>query len=163
MTNSLLPSVFGTDAKTPPAFHSLHKEIDRVFNEFRDVFPSFNRDEPLDRHAQIVPRIDVSETDGAIEIAAELPGVEDDDIEVSVAGNVLTLKGEKSSNREESESDYKVVERSYGSFSRTLPFSFDIDPKKVTAKFDNGVLNITVEKPPEAAEKTQKIEISKAA
>ena len=125
MKTSLLPSVFGNGEKTPLAFRSLHNEIDRVFNEFRDVFPSFNTEDESVGNGQIVPKIDVSETGKIVKVAAELPGVDDGDIDVSVAGNVLTLKGEKATSREENEKDFKLVERSYGSFSRTLPFSFE--------------------------------------
>lgn len=163
MTDSLLPSVFGSGSKSPLAFQSLHKEIDRVFDEFRSVFPGFAKDDALDGNGQLIPKLDVKETDKEVTIAAELPGVDEKDVDVSVVGNVLTLKGEKSSKREEDEKDYKLVERSYGSFSRTLPFSFDIDSDAVSAKFDKGVLNITVKKPPELAAKPKKIKISKAA
>ena len=162
MTNSLLPSVFGDGTKTPPAFQSLHKEIDRVFDEFRGFFPGFKEMEPFDADGNIVPKLDVCETDTEVEITAELPGVEEKDLDVTVAGNVLTLKGQKSSKHEKEEKDYKLVERSYGSFARTLPFAFDIDSKDVSAKFADGVLQITIKKPPEVQEKAQKIKISKA-
>ena len=163
MTNSLLPSVFGNGAKTPPAFQSLQKEIDRVFDEFQGVFPGFKKMEPIDTDGNIVPKLDVSETDQEVEITAELPGVEEKDLDIAVAGNVLTLKGEKFAKHEKEEKDYKLVERSYGSFARTLPFAFDINPKDVSAKFTDGVLKISIKKPPELKEKTQKIKISKAA
>ena len=163
MTNSLLPSLFGNGGKTPVAFQSLHKEIDRVFDEFRDIFPGNRNGEATDQNGNIIPKLDVSETDDEVKIAAELPGVEEKDIDISVSGNLLTLKGEKSSKREESEKDYKLIERSYGSFVRTLPFSFDMDSKQVSAKLADGVLNITIKKPAEVKEKTQKIKISKSA
>ncbi|MFD0914836.1 Hsp20 family protein [Pseudahrensia aquimaris] len=162
MTHSPLPSVFGTGAKPSLGINSLHKEIERVFDEFRSAIPSFNNDESLDGTGKIVPKIDIRETDDSVVFSAELPGVAEKDIDVSVSGNVLTLTGEKSSHREENEKDYKLVERSYGSFARSFPLAFDIDADSVSAKFDNGVLDIAVKKPAEIAPKTKSIKISKA-
>lgn len=161
MTRSFLPSLFGNDKADTPAFHSLHKEIDRVFDEFKGLVPRFESGRLTDFNGQIVPRLDVSETDKAVEITAELPGVGEDDIDISVSSNILTLKGEKSAQKEEKEKDFHVVERSYGKFARTIPLSFDINPDDVDAKFADGVLAITVTKPPEIASKTRKIAISR--
>jgi HSP20 family protein len=110
------------------------------------------------------PKIDVAETKDAIEVTAELPGVDEKDLDLTLADGVLTVRGEKKSAREEQDKDknWHVVERSYGSFSRTIPLPFDPDPAKVEAKFDKGVLHIHVPKPAEVAKKQQKIEIKKA-
>lgn len=162
MSGSLLPSAVESRAETQPLFKSLHKEIDRVFDEFRNIFPTSDMD-TKDPDKFIVVNTDVRETDELVEMSMELPGVEEKDLDISVAGNVLTIKGEKSSDHEETEKDYKLMERKYGSFVRTLPFSFDIDEKKVSADFENGVLKVTVKKPPEAVKKSKKINISKTA
>lgn len=161
MTRSFLPSLFGNDKSDTPAFHSLHKEIDRVFDEFKGLVPRFDSGRLTDFNGQIVPRLDVSETDETVEITAELPGVGEDDVDISVSSNVLTLKGEKSAQKEEKEKDFHVVERSYGKFARTIPLSFDINPDDVDAKFTDGVLAITITKPPEIASKTRKIAINR--
>jgi HSP20 family protein len=109
------------------------------------------------------PKIDVGETKDAIEVTAELPGVDEKDLDLTLADGVLTVRGEKKSAREEQDKDknWHVVERSYGSFSRTIPLPFDPDPAKVEAKFDKGVLHIHLPKPAEVAKKQQKIEIKK--
>jgi HSP20 family protein len=112
------------------------------------------------------PKIDVAESKDAIEVTAELPGVDEKDLDVTLANGMLTVRGEKKTERDEQDKDknknWHVVERSYGSFSRAIPLPFDPDPAKVEAKFDKGVLHIHLPKPAEVAKKQQKIEIKKA-
>jgi HSP20 family protein len=110
------------------------------------------------------PKIDVAESKDAIDVTAELPGVDEKDVDVTLADGILTVRGEKKTGRDEQDKDknWHVVERSYGSFSRTIPLPFDPDPAKVEAKFDKGVLHVHLPKPAEVAKKQQKIEIKKA-
>ena len=99
-----------------------------------------------------------------IDVTAELPGVDEKDLDVTLANGMLTVRGEKRTERDEEDKDknWHVVERSYGSFSRAIPLPFDPDPAKVEAEFDKGVLHIHLPKPAEVAQKQQKIEIKKA-
>ena len=97
-----------------------------------------------------------------IEIAAELPGVADNDVEVSLSDGVLTIKGEKKTKKEDQDKGYHLMERSYGSFLRSLAIPHDVDPDKVSASFDDGVLKVTLQKPPAAQSKTKKISLKKA-
>lgn len=160
MASSFLPTLLGkTDS---PIFQSLQKEIDRVFDEFRELTPWNDGEIFAKSNGKLMLKIDVAETDTEVEITAELPGVKLDDLDIAVTENILTIKGEKSSEHEREEKDYHLVERSYGSFSRSIPLSFDIDPKVVKADFANGILTIKIGKSPEVAAKTQKIKISKA-
>ena len=110
------------------------------------------------------PKIDIVESKDAIDLTAELPGVEEKDVDVTLADGMLTIRGEKKTERDERDKDknWHVVERSYGSFSRAIPLPFDPDPAKVEAKFDKGVLHTHLPKPAEMAKKQQKIEIKKA-
>ncbi|MDH3662676.1 MAG: Hsp20/alpha crystallin family protein [Alphaproteobacteria bacterium] len=108
-----------------------------------------------------MPQIDVSETDADVTIEAELPGVDEKDIDVTLTDNLLTIKGEKKQEKEEKNKDYHLTERSYGSFSRSMTLPFDADPKKIRAKFDAGVLKITLPKPAEVKAKVKKIAIGK--
>jgi len=110
------------------------------------------------------PKVDIAESKDAIEVTAELPGVDEKDLDVTLADGMLTVRGEKKSARDEQDKDknWHVVERSYGSFSRAIPLPFDPDLTKVEAKFDKGVLHIHLPKPAEVAKKQQKIEIKKA-
>jgi HSP20 family protein len=131
-------------------FSSLRKEVDRVFEDFGRG-PAFQL---------ATPRINVAETDGAIEVEAELPGVDEKDVEVVVERDVLTIKGEKKFEREEKKKNYHVQERAYGSFARSLALPFEPDAKTVKATFDKGVLRITLPKTASIKEKTSKIPIS---
>jgi HSP20 family protein len=109
------------------------------------------------------PKIDIAESKDAIDVTAELPGVDEKDLDVTLANGVLTIRGEKKTERDEQDKDknWHVVERSYGSFSRAIPLPFDPDPAKVEAKFDKGILHIHLPKPADVAQKQQKIEIKK--
>jgi HSP20 family protein len=145
-------AVGGTDP-----FTAMRREMDRVFENFGRDLGWSSAELPA---AAMAPSIDVSETDKEIKIEAELPGVEEKDVEVVVTDNVLTIKGEKKAEKEEKKKDYHMVERSYGSFSRSLTLPFAADPGKAKASFKNGVLSITMPKPPEIAAKAKKIAIN---
>ena len=131
-------------------FWTLRNEMDRVFDSFR--WPGYGS-------TDLSPRVDVSETDKELDIDAELPGLDDKDIDVTLHRGVLTIRGEKKSEREERDKNYRLSERSYGSFSRSIELPFDADPGKVSAKFEKGVLHIAIPKPPEAAAKSTKIPV----
>ena len=139
-------------------FRFLKNDIDRVFREFDDfTFPVFTRHEDSGLH----PSLDVAETPEDVEIVVELPGVDEDALDVTAKGNTLVITGEKKVESDREDKDMKIVERSFGSFTRTLPFAFPVDPEGVKASFRNGVLSVTVRKPPEIVEKTHRIKIGK--
>ena len=94
-----------------------------------------------------------------MKVTAELPGVDEKDVEVTLTDDLLTIKGEKKREQEKKEEAYHAVERSYGSFARSLRLPFAVDQSKVDAKFKKGVLTITMPKPPEAQKSAKKIEI----
>jgi HSP20 family protein len=135
-------------------FDSLQREIDRVFDEFGKGFPAFGA-------GNLTPTVDVSESDKEIEITAELPGLEDKDVQVNIADNVLTIRGEKKAEKEDKNKNYHVVERSYGSFVRTLALPDGVDPGSIKATLSKGVLKVTVPKP--APSQVKKVEIKTAA
>jgi HSP20 family protein len=97
----------------------------------------------------LAPAIDVSEDDGNYVITAELPGSKREDVNVELHEGVLTIRGEKRSEREEKKEKRRLVERSYGTFSRSFALPADADDDRIAAKFDNGVLTVTVGKRPE--------------
>jgi HSP20 family protein len=138
-------------------FPAFRREMERLFDSFgRDIgWPTGDR-----RASATAPSIDVSETDNELRIDADLPGVEEKDVDVAISDNVLTIKGEKKEEKEEKKKDFHLVERSYGSFSRSLTLPFAADPAKAKATFKNGVLSITLPKPPEVKAKAKKIAIS---
>ena len=108
------------------------------------------------------PRIDVSETEEALTVSAELPGMNETDVEVDLADTVLTLRGEKRREAERNEGSARIVERSYGAFHRAIPLPPGIDPAKAEARFEKGVLTVTLPKTAEARARTRRIEVKRA-
>jgi HSP20 family protein len=141
-------------------FTTLQREIDRVFDDFTRGFPSFKPTFGV-AAADLTPTMDVAETDKEIEITAELPGLEEKDVEITAADNILTIRGEKRADKEEKERNYRFVERSYGAFSRTLELPEGVNLDAIKATIDKGVLKVTVPKPVPAQAK--KIEVRAAA
>jgi HSP20 family protein len=135
-------------------FSSLQREVDRLFGDFARGFPTFDFGSG---GRGVVPSIDISETDTEIQIAAELPGIEEKDIQIDVSGNMLTIRGEKKSETETKDKSYHLVERSYGSFSRSLELPAGVNTDAIAAKMEKGVLTVTVPKPPQAQSKRVEI------
>lgn len=154
---SLMP--FGRRDVAEDPFGAMRREMDRMFEE---MTKSFSLARPAFGMGPMSPRVDMRETDTAVEIHAELPGVTEKDIEVQLADGVLTIKGEKKQEREEKEKGYYLMERSYGSFLRQIPIPVEVEEDKIEAKFDKGVLSITLPKRPTAETKAKKIEIKAA-
>ena len=105
--------------------------------------------------------VEVYEADDELKVVAELPGVEEKDVAVELAGNVLTIKGEKKAEQERKEEGYHLAERRYGSFSRSLQLPYEVEADKVQASFKDGVLTVTMPKP--AEQQPKRIEVKKAA
>ena len=143
---------------TTPLF-GLRREIDRLFDDFTrgfPTFPSFGNGK-----AELLPSMDVTETDKQIEITAELPGLEEKDVQINVADNLLTIRGEKKAEKEEKDKDYRLIERSYGSFERTLELPDGVNADAIQASIAKGVLKVTVPKP--APAQSKKIDVKAAA
>ncbi len=158
---SLLPSLWG-HREDDDAFLNLHREIERVFDDFQRGFHLPGWLKPSGGVSALSPRINVSETDNAVEVTAELPGVDEKDVKLELTDDLLTISGEKKTEKEEKEKNYHLIERSYGSFRRSLRLPFQADASKADAKFKNGVLTVTLPKPPEAKAKAKKIEVKPA-
>ena len=109
-------------------FTQMRREMDRLFD---DMTKSMSLARPAMGMGVMAPRVDVRETDKAIEVEAELPGVTEKDVEVQLAEGVLTIRGEKKQEREEKEKGYYLMERSYGSFLRQIPLPVEVDEGKV--------------------------------
>jgi len=133
-------------------FNALRQEMNRLFENFGNF--------PATQGQSLTPKLDVSETDKEVLIDADLPGIDEKDIEITLAGDMLTIHGERKNDSETKDKNYHVTERSWGSFDRQIELSFEADPQKVSAKFDKGVLHIAIPKPEEIAAKTAKIPIS---
>jgi len=151
----------------PDIWQSFRSEMDRLFDRFG--FPSLRRVfdiEPAWRSASSfsfsVPAIDMSEDERVYKISAELPGIDAKDIDLSVSGDMLVLKGEKRQEREEKDKNYHFSERAYGSFQRSFQLPSSVDRDKVAADFSKGVLTITLPKTAAAQKPQKKIEIKSA-
>ena len=105
----------------------------------------------------------VAETDKAVEVTADMPGVDGKDISIELKDGVLTVKGEKKADKEEKDKNYHLVERSYGMFERAFSLGADVETDKVEASFDKGVLKIVLPKLATAQPKVKKIEVKPAA
>lgn len=133
-------------------FAPLQHQIDRVFDEFTAGFDG------LTRFAS--PKMDVAETDKEIEMSVELPGMNRSDVKIAINDGVLTVSGEKKFEKEDKARNYRLLERTYGAFSRSLQLPKGAKADDVQAVMADGVLKITVAKPP--ASKTKTIEIKQA-
>ncbi len=134
----------------------LQREMNRLFDDF------FGRDfgiEPFRGPGQWLPALDVSETDKAVLVKAELPGLDAKDVEVSLVGGVLTLRGEKKEEKEEKTKSFHRVERSYGVFERAVQLPCPVKTDQVEATFKNGVLTVELPKSEEARSKTVKVKV----
>lgn len=133
--------------------------------DFDDLLSDFGRRLPMSWGPPTafsgLAALDVGETKDAVEISAELPGVDEGDVKVSVDGQSIVISGEKKSEAERKDRAWQVVERSYGAFRRIVPLTFTPDPATIKAIFDKGVLRVTVGKPPEMVAKKVEIPIGK--
>ncbi|OJU25252.1 MAG: heat-shock protein [Nitrobacter sp. 62-13] len=132
----------------------LQQEMDRLFDGFSKSFTGLSS-------RALMPSMDLAETEKEIELTAELPGMEEKDVQLNVVDNQLTIRGEKKNQREEKEKDYHLVERNYGSFVRTVDLPPGVDLDSIKAVMSKGVLKVTVPKP--APAQAKKIEVKGAA
>jgi HSP20 family protein len=137
---------------------SLNRDINRLFDDLLQPSALPTTADPAVATALITPQINVSETDTEIRVAAELPGVDLDDLEVDVMDDMLVIRGEKKLERSDGDENYHFVECAYGSFQRTVQLPFAADPDEVQASFENGILNITVPKS-EQQRRTRRIDV----
>ncbi|MFG1192672.1 Hsp20/alpha crystallin family protein [Xanthobacter flavus] len=154
--NNQTPSVYRDEDRNP--FLSLHREVNRLFD---DVFRGFDSRLPafgsLSSFAGSWPSVEISETDKEIKVTAEIPGLEEKDVEVLIDDGVLTLKGEKRSETEDKEKQFS--ERFYGRFERRIPLGVEVEEDKIDARFKNGVLSIVLPKSAKAQSQVKRIAI----
>ncbi len=141
-------------------FAHLHHEMDRMFDDF---FTHLGMDPERTllpyTEMSVFPKVDVSETDSAYHITAELPGVEENEAKAELSEGVLTISGEKKSEHEIKDKKCHRVERTYGAFSRAIPLPVNADPKTVKAKMSKGILSIDINKKLDAKSNVTKIDI----
>ena len=151
---SFFPSIFHRDDPRT----ALHSRLDNVFDDFAKDWLSTFPSAKLDKQ-QIFPALDVKEYGEYFEVKAELPDMNDKDIEVEVQGNYLNIRGEKKYEKDTDDKGYHVRERSFGSFYRQVPLGFHANAQDITANYSKGVLAIHIPKPAELQHETQKIKV----
>lgn len=155
---------------------ALREEVDRLFDNFWRGFgggrsparrPGDAEPQPLWRFesalGMTMPDIDIVEAEQEYRIVAELPGMDAKDVELSVSGDVLTIRGEKKEEKEETAANYHLSERRFGSFQRSFQVPQGADRGAIAAAYDKGVLTVTLPKTPEAAQQRRRIEVKPAA
>ncbi len=135
-----------------PVFSSFQDEMNRVLDNFFNRETSFGSDWR--------PVVDVAETENDIVVKAEIPGIDPKDIDISITGDNLTIRGEKKEEKEKTGICYHRVESSYGSFKRTISLPVSVDIAKVTAEGSNGLLEITLPKKEESKAKKISVKVS---
>ena len=163
--NPATPAAAAMQAWRP--FESLRREVDRLFEDFTlNPFrlplrrPAFDLEPFWQPDSWVaMPAMDLVERHDAFEMTAELPGLDEKNIEVNVANGVLTVKGQKEEDKVEKKEDFHLRERRFGSFSRSVRVPDTVDADKIEASFKNGVLKVTLPKKPEAQKPVKKIEV----
>lgn len=156
-------------AATPAPFEALRRDIDRVFESLR-LAPwglpfarhGFEFEMPSLREAGLAPAVDVTEKPTEYEITAELPGMDEKDVEVKLANGTLTIRGEKRDEKEEREKDYYLSERRYGAFLRSFRVPDGVDAAKIEASVAKGILTVRLPKSAEAQKGEKKIAVRAA-
>lgn len=147
----LLPSL---QRSAGAAFLPIQREFNRLFDELGDSWANLTR-------LEISPRLELKETKTGIQLTAELPGMSQDDVKISIDDHILTISGEKQAETEKDEGGYRVSERSYGAFSRSIALPRGVDADKITATMSDGVLKLVGPKLAGAETKTIKIQTKK--
>ncbi len=129
-------------------FHFLRQEFDRLFNSSPSI-------------EGIQPEFEVKESKDCIKVTAELPGISEKDVEVSLVDNILTISGEKKAETTDESETYYIMERSYGSFTRSIQLPYAPDEKKISASFKDGVLSLTIPRPSQIKPNIHKILVHK--
>ncbi|HEX7081788.1 MAG TPA: Hsp20/alpha crystallin family protein [Gammaproteobacteria bacterium] len=141
---------------------TLHREMDRLFEGmWREGFRAWPLPDYWARR-ELVPQLDVSEDDKAFHVKVELPGMDQQDVDVTLSDRTLTIRGEKKEEREAKDKDYYRRERAYGAFRRSIEIPAAVDPTNIEASFSKGVLTIVLPKTKEAQEKVKHIAIKAA-
>lgn len=141
------------------SLRGIQREIDSVFDNFLRGFSFAPAVKEFTSSDFLAPNLDIAETDREYQVSLELPGVDENDVDISLSGNILTIKGEKKAEEKKDGKNYHRVERSYGSFQRSLTLPDEVNADKITATFQQGVLHLTVPKLEQKKTEVKKINI----
>lgn len=153
-TNDRAPSLYRDGDRDP--FLALHREVNRLFDDaFRGFDMPFGR---MSNWASSWPMVEMKDSDKDIQVVAEVPGLEEKDVEVLLEDGTLVLRGEKKAESEDK--DRRISERFYGHFERRIPLGYEVQEDKVNATFNNGLLTVTLPKTEQAQSKSKRIAIN---
>ena len=138
-------------------FVAFRRDVDRMFDDFFNG--SLARLPGFTSLRAVGPNVDVEDNEKEFVVTAELPGLDDKDFEVTLAGDVLTIKGEKRSEHEDRNGGSSYVERRFGSFSRSVRLPFEVADEQIDAKYDKGILTVRVPKPAAARRQVRRVEV----
>jgi HSP20 family protein len=133
----------------------MRREMDRLWDSFFEGKPS----RKVEEVGEWLPTLDVSETKNDLVVRAEIPGIDPKDIDISLTNDILTIKGERKQEKEEKEENYHLIERNYGSFTRTIRLPREVQSERISASYKNGILKVTLPKSEEAKKKEIKIKV----
>ena len=145
----------GSAALSP--FEQMHHEMDRLFEDF---LPQFSTMRDMDKRFDFLASVDLGETDDALELKADLPGMEEGDIDLTLQDGALIISGERKHETEEKKKNYYRAERAYGAFNRAIPLPCEVDEDHIEARFKKGVLSVHMPKSPDAKQNQRKIPIN---
>ncbi len=171
MVRDLIPWRRKRSAEGVARRHQSDHPITELQREMNDLFESFFGDSEMGLTSKLWGdlrssdqagsfSVDVTESDKEIRVTADVPGIDEQDLDIELTDNLLTIRGEKRQEKEEKESSYHLIERSWGSFQRSIPLPAGIEAAQAKARFKNGVLTITLPKSAEAQERRKLIPIS---
>jgi HSP20 family protein len=139
-------------------FSSLQDRLNRMNRLFRESYSPENPEEALTT-TNFAPPVDIYEDEHNISLRMEVPGIDENDIDVRIEGNTLTVHGERKLEKDEKEENYRRIERQYGSFTRSFTLPTSVDPSQVSAHYDKGVLKVSLAKKAEAKPKQIKVNV----
>jgi HSP20 family protein len=139
-------------------FSGLQDRLNRMHRLFRESYSSEAPEEALTT-TSFAPPVDIYEDEHTISLKMELPGMDEEDIDVRIEGNTLAVHGERKFEKDEKEENYRRIERQYGSFTRSFTLPSSVDPSQVSAHYDKGVLKVNLAKKAEAKPKQIKINV----
>jgi HSP20 family protein len=140
-------------------FLAFRREVDRIFDDFFSGFGRRAVGSPFGPWSTATPSMDLTDNEKEIVVTAEMPGLDEKDFEVTVSGDLLTLKGEKKDENEHRNGDAYYMERRFGSFSRSVRLPFEVKDEKVDARYEKGVLTIRVPKPADLQRQARRIDV----
>lgn len=146
-------------SELPVYRHDLHREFDRLFDSIRQGFGLGWTSTPFLKTEWLKPSLDIASDENAYSVKVELPGIDAGNIKIEYSGGTLRIKGEKAQEKEEKGKDFYRMERSYGSFQRILDLPEDVDENKITSRYKDGVLSISIPKKMLPKAETKQIEI----